>query len=273
MPFIFDYDTFYNYYTDPANLYIDDTPRPNVYFFNRSDITKPPKLSTISKNYIIVNEVKIYITEVKQTKALLFTIPTSIGGIFFDFHYHFGVRHINPKVDPIVIDMTYFYDTPQKKPEKVSKSHTRKRSHKKVILEAMSPNIIDEIEADTTPDFFPIDLNEKRVYFHKTIQIPVMTESFLIGTNQHQTCHFQNNTKIKNVRTILCIDKNKKHMKMVFSTEELKQITDIMSRPFLSIPTPPITISTSIERMELVYSAGNKIRKRVKTQRHINNMK
>ena len=33
MPFIFDYDTFYNYYTDPANLYIDDTPRPNVYFF------------------------------------------------------------------------------------------------------------------------------------------------------------------------------------------------------------------------------------------------
>jgi hypothetical protein len=33
MPFIFDYETFYNYYTDPANLYIDDTPRPNVYFF------------------------------------------------------------------------------------------------------------------------------------------------------------------------------------------------------------------------------------------------
>ena len=125
-----------------------------------------------------------------------FTIPTSIGGILFDFHYHFGVRYINPKVDPIVIDMTYFYDKPPKKSEKVSKSHTRKRCHKKIILETMPQNIIDEIEADTTPEFFPIDPNEKRVYFHKTIQIPVMTESSLIGTNQHQTCHFQNNTKI-----------------------------------------------------------------------------
>lgn len=239
-------------------------------FFNRGDIAKPPKLSTISNNYVIVNGVKIYITEVKQTKALLFTIPTSIGGILFDFHYHFGVRYINPKVDPIVIDMTYFYDKPPKKSEKVSKSNTRKRGHKKIILETMPQNIIDEIEADTTPEFFPIDPNEKRVYFHKTIQIPVMTESSLIGTNQHQTCHFQNNTKIKNIRTILCLDKNKKHMKMVFSTEELKQITDIISRPFLSIPNLPITISTSIGRIEVVYSAGNKNRKRLKTRSRIN---
>jgi hypothetical protein len=47
MPFIFDYDTFYDYYTDPSNLYIDDNHRQSVYFFNRGDIAKPPKLSTI----------------------------------------------------------------------------------------------------------------------------------------------------------------------------------------------------------------------------------
>ena len=283
MPFIFDYDTFYDYYTDSANLYVDDSPRPTVYFFNRGDIAKPAKSNTISKNYVIINGVKIYIAEVKQTKALLFTIPTNIDGNLFDFHYHFGIRYINPETDPTVIDMTYFYDKMSKKAEKPSKSYTRKRGHKKVILETMPQNIIDEIDADTTPEFLPIELTEQRVYFHKTTQKPIVSGSsifgannvsgsLILGTNNHQSCHFQNNTKIKNIRTILCVDENQKHMKMVFSAEEIKQITEIMSRPFTPIPKTPITISTSIGNMEVVYRAGHKNRKRLKTRRRINNM-
>jgi len=238
MSFIFDYDKFFEYYTDPKNRHIDDRPRPIIYYFNRSDIHKPVKTTYLSKYYIIIDGVKIYISEVTKNnnphKELLFTIPTEINGVIYDFHYHFGFRTINRK-DPIKLNRLYFYNNNAIQPSKTMKTRTRKRVISKISQtreEVIGENILHEIIPDNNREFVIIDQNEKRVFFHKTIQLP--DKDGMIGINEHNSCHFQNKIKIYSTSNIICLDDDNKYMKLIFSSEELHQITEIIKRPFLS---------------------------------------
>ena len=88
--YIFNYDTFYNYYTNPINSIRDENECVSLYYF--FDTQKKAKKSSKKCNYIIINDTKIYISNVANTNALHFSIPTVINGHAFDFHYHFGKR-------------------------------------------------------------------------------------------------------------------------------------------------------------------------------------
>jgi hypothetical protein len=108
---IFNYETFYNYYTNPNNVVTDKNDCVKLLFFNKSHKKVSDEKNTDEKcNYIIINGVKIYISETgkshsyidkngetisEKTYGLLFSIPTLIGKKLFDFHYHFGIRHDN----------------------------------------------------------------------------------------------------------------------------------------------------------------------------------
>lgn len=117
--FIFDYQTFYNYYTDSNNpdLYLDQTPETLTYYFKSHPTPNSPKY------FITIGGTKIYITDQnKSTKDLLFSIPTIINGEFYDNHYHFGIDLIDeqtvyyPKQKKVL--SIYFHKTLQRPQDK-----------------------------------------------------------------------------------------------------------------------------------------------------------
>jgi hypothetical protein len=103
--YIFNYNTFHTYYTEPKNLLTDTTDCVSLYYFI-GDKNKL-KNSHPKCDYIIINGIKIYVSKsdskstciandgkkiTEQTDVLLFSIPTMIDDKMFDFHYHFGIR-------------------------------------------------------------------------------------------------------------------------------------------------------------------------------------
>ena len=64
MPFIFDYDIFYKYYTHPSNFYTDGVfPRPIVWYYPddvHPNIRGTPVSVSVSNEYIQVNGKQIY---------------------------------------------------------------------------------------------------------------------------------------------------------------------------------------------------------------------
>jgi len=96
--FHFDYDTFYNYYTDDTNLKTDDLSPKEIWFYKKGKSKyQIPTKSILSNKYIKIKDEKLYISEIKsENKELLFTIPTTIGDKIWDFHFHFGKDKIKP---------------------------------------------------------------------------------------------------------------------------------------------------------------------------------
>ena len=112
--FVFDYNTFYNYYTNPNNLFIDsrqDNPELNYYLneYNPGQIpiTKscPNKFITIGVGIKGSGGIGIYIEKLSN-RRLLFTIPTEINGKYWDNHYHFGIKLFNGKGNLIFFHKT-----------------------------------------------------------------------------------------------------------------------------------------------------------------------
>ena len=87
----FDYDAFYNYYTNDSNLEKDNSKLNTTiwYYLNAPYKNQPPIDTILSNKYIIINNTKLYIKKLDSNK-LLFTIPTLIENKLWDFHYHFG---------------------------------------------------------------------------------------------------------------------------------------------------------------------------------------
>lgn len=106
--YIFNYNKFYNFYTNQKNLITNKDDSVVLHFFNKSTKkgTKIPKICEPKQTdercqYVIINGYKIYIADYSKTgraenqkedsKELLFSIPTEIHGKLYDFHYHFGI--------------------------------------------------------------------------------------------------------------------------------------------------------------------------------------
>ena len=63
MSYIFNYNDFYNYYTNPSNVITDTNDCVSLYYFTDSDKIKKVRKSNPKCTYIIVNGIKIYITK------------------------------------------------------------------------------------------------------------------------------------------------------------------------------------------------------------------
>jgi len=232
MSYIFNYIDFYNYYINPTNVITDTNDCVSLYYFTDSDKIKKVRKSNPKCTYIIVNGIKIYITNdnkknvytndndeeiTENTYGLHFSIPTMINDTLFDFHYHFGKRQHEYKV---IADKQYINDT-VKKTTKSRKTRKNRKSHSETRynLETAEPSI----------DTFPINPNEKIIYFHKTIQHLTNIQD---GFREHKKCYFQDNTNIQSINNIVCLDTDKTIMGRAFSEFDKTILRQIMKRPF-----------------------------------------
>jgi hypothetical protein len=96
--FIFNYNNFYNYYTNPNNLFTDSrNNKPILNHYRLEYITGQTPIPTQCPNQFITigvgirgsGGVGVYI-QILPNRKLLFTIPTEINGQYWDYHYHFG---------------------------------------------------------------------------------------------------------------------------------------------------------------------------------------
>ena len=140
-----------------------------------------------------------------------------INHTLFDFHYHFGKRQHEYKV---IADKQYINDAINKtsKPRKTRKNR-KTLSEASYNLETVEPSI----------DTFSINPNEKIIYFHKTIQHLTNNQH---GFREHKNCYFQDNTNIKSINNIVCLDKDETVMGRTFSEFDKTILRQIMKRPF-----------------------------------------
>lgn len=93
----FDINKFLSYYKDTTNPDIQIDPTQLVtHFYIKNSKNKYIEVSNpLSQRFITINEEKLYITnyiDKYKVEHILFTIPTEINGILWDFHYHFGLK-------------------------------------------------------------------------------------------------------------------------------------------------------------------------------------
>jgi hypothetical protein len=194
--YIFNYDKFYNFYTNQKNLIINKDDSVVLNFFNKTTkkgVKLPkicePKQTDERYQYIIINGYKIYIADYSKTgraenqkddsKELLFSIPTEINGKLYDFHYHFGIS----------------FDT--------NSQENKIFFHKTEQCLSCSENTIDK----------PYDGK---------------------GFYKHIDCYFLDNIPIKNIRTIICENEKSFTLETAIKNEiDLKILEKLMSRPFV----------------------------------------
>ena len=115
----FDYDIFYNYYTDPVNLEKNKKKTTIWYYKNTPHPNQKAVFSKISNKHITINNTILYVK--KKGSGFLFTIPKKINNKWWDFHYHFGkrndFRNLNVKNKSDTTDenetVVYFHKTTQ----------------------------------------------------------------------------------------------------------------------------------------------------------------
>jgi hypothetical protein len=140
-----------------------------------------------------------------------------INDTLFDFHYHFGKRHHEYTG---IADKQYINDTVNKK----SKSRKTRKNRK-----TLSETTYNLETAEPSIDTFPINPNEKIIYFHKTIQHLTNNQD---GFREHKNCYFQDNTNIESINNIVCLDKDDTVMGRAFSEFDKTILRQIMKRPF-----------------------------------------
>ncbi len=240
--FIFNYETFYNYYMNPVNVTRDDADCVNLYFYNtKNGKIKPAVKSKDKCIYMKVNETKIYVSDANKlhkneyTYAIHFFIPTQINGVLFDFHYHIGKRkEENYKAIKDKIYMSKKTTQNNTLRNTRSNEHNKSKRNTKTQQYDTLNDMFEDVELDV--DNYHINPLEKLIYFHKTIQHPVILDGNfdegLRGTFEHIECHFQDNTPIGDINNIVCIDKDEHTIGSLFGELDKQYINEIMTRPF-----------------------------------------
>ena len=239
--FVFDYLTFLDYYSNHKNLQKDFLGvGPLYYFVNENN--KPAKSVILLQDYILVDGIKIYVKihpnkrHPERVPAVLFTIPTLINNVLYDIHYNFGENSENDIKTGKIIEIGI-----KKNKKTASRKYSRKM--KKIKYNSASVKntnnklkILDDqiISDDSFITIYPIE----EIYFHKTIQNPTEND-LLLGYSHHIPCKFYNGSLIGDVYKIICTPEkneqidNLRTMESTFSSSELKQIREIISRPFI----------------------------------------
>jgi hypothetical protein len=242
----FNYDIFYNFYTNPVNIITDISDCVRLNYFNKTNSkTKMPKissqvLSSPKCSYIKIDGIKVYITETgkqntfisgterknEDTGGLLFSVPKIMNNELYDFHFNFGKRNKNEGYTQIN-DSKYLNFVPNQVKPNIKSNRTMKNNKNYSTTEYKD---LEEIEPNI--DTVDIDKDEKIIYFHKTEQILTQEKT---GYFNHLHCHFQDNTTIEDINNIICLQKNDKIMGRVLSDEDKLLLTKIMALPFESI--------------------------------------
>jgi hypothetical protein len=188
-------------------------------------------------NYIVINNTKIYVTihynkrNPQHLPAVLFTVPTQINGILYDFHYHFGINEDDKtQVNPKLVEERKIIG-----PKKYTKNKRTKNKKSKIKkkIEILESDSLSDSSIMSAPYDFP-----NIIYFHKTIQVPSEDDT---GHTKHTFCRFNNNIPIDNVMNIICLPENReievRTMETTFSPDELNYISTIISKPFLTNTT------------------------------------
>ena len=103
--FQFDYDIFYNYYTNDDNLETDTTEKYTNYY--PKTYSKIPKKEKLSDKFIWINNKKVHITKFIENgkNALLFSLPPKENtSERWDDHFHFGIDHNIEIKDPLILE-------------------------------------------------------------------------------------------------------------------------------------------------------------------------
>jgi hypothetical protein len=87
----FDYDIFYNYYSNILNLEENNRNTIVWYYKNTPHPKQQPFYSKLSNTHIIINNTIVYVKQ--KGSGFLFTIPKKFNNKWWDFHYHFGKRN------------------------------------------------------------------------------------------------------------------------------------------------------------------------------------
>jgi hypothetical protein len=117
-PIIFDFGTFYKYYTNKNNVRTSTTPLTLQYYDNFvvKSKKKSGKFIVINGNNFYIDILPKNVASDRITDAVLFTTPTLINGALWDTHYHFGVRRNFTKKSRNIhnkINAVYFHKTTQ----------------------------------------------------------------------------------------------------------------------------------------------------------------
>lgn len=86
MTVIFDYDTFFEYYTNSDNLLFSRTNQTLYYYKKEYDLYE----KTISDFSVDVRGVKLYVSWNVRKRDLYFSMPREIDGHLWDDHFHFA---------------------------------------------------------------------------------------------------------------------------------------------------------------------------------------
>jgi hypothetical protein len=91
MSMLFDYKIFYDYYSDPTNSYVNNSPIQVYYFkFSNGIYVNTPKLLT--EPYFVYNNTEIYITLIGNDQILFTIVETDKQGINWANHFHIGTN-------------------------------------------------------------------------------------------------------------------------------------------------------------------------------------
>ena len=245
----FSYNNFYEYYTTEHN-YKTETDKHNkpIYFYKNNKNNREPVESKMSSNYILVNNVKVYIKPYNNaSKEILFTIPTEHNGILYDYHYHFGIRKLNKTEKTAEVDDFHIMNnSPNSSNSKndsnkktKTKQHIKTRKtlkNKKTTNDKTKSSSSSPLEEVTKLNFAKKKMipDEELIFFHKTIQIPDSSSILSLpeGKKLHIECYFQDNIEINQIKDIICMNESGKQMVSQFTDEELTLIYEIIQRPF-----------------------------------------
>lgn len=248
---IFNYATFFNYYMNSNNIIKNNNECVNMLYFTNSTKNKNKKarMGDSKCNYIIINGIRIYISYsdkknvykndkgenvIENTDTLLFSIPTIINNKLFDVHFHFGKReHEYIKIK----DKRYI--NANIKQNKIIKSNNKTRkliNNNNIINNNISDKMNNLINVEPEINDYPINKNEKIIYFHKTVQHYTndCMNNEPEGYSEHKKCYFQDNTSIIDINNIVCLDKDESIMGTVLSDEDKIIFNEILRRPFIN---------------------------------------
>lgn len=209
----FDVNTFLNYYKDESNYYIDTDEDiiTNYFVYSKKRNGYVLRNNVLSRNYIIINDKKLYLTHYKDQfdiEHILFTTPIEINGEFWDTHYHFG------------IEMNYKTKRINTKSRKITGKTIRSSS-------SSSSGKTSKLRRSSNKGIIPV------IFFHKTIQDPTKHKKKSVN------CYFKHNINLErfDVSEFNCESDNKKRMKNYFSigSDDLVFIEEIIRRPFYGI--------------------------------------
>jgi hypothetical protein len=199
-PIPFDYDTFYDYYTNLNNLKIDrNRSYVKYYFLKKEKDIRNSKIILIRKRksgkYIEINNTRLYVEFLNNyNKSIIFSIlrESEEPGVFWDDHFHFGIHDRFKNYNNVI----YFHKTTQ------NKESRNKDSNNCYFLSGQNIEDIKDYDclqtvSDIMNDHFPLAADDF-TYIKEIIQRPFIGKR--LGGKKRKTIRKKRSIRITKKR-------------------------------------------------------------------------